>query len=55
MAANEGVTEAIASFYRGDSDTVFLDFSCDLHSNIIPANIFLSQMHEASPCYYQDF
>ena len=25
MAANEGVTEAVASFYRGDSDTVFLD------------------------------
>ena len=27
MAANEGVTEAVASFYQGDSDTVFLDFS----------------------------
>ena len=40
MAANEGVTEAVASFYRGDSDTVFLDFSYDLHPNIIPANFF---------------
>ena len=40
MAANEGVTEAVASFYRGDSDTVFLDFSYDLRPNIIPANFF---------------
>ena len=40
MAANEGVTEAVASFYRGDSDMVFLDFSYDLRPNIIPANFF---------------
>ena len=40
MGANEGVTEAVASFYRGDSDTVFLDFSYDLRPNIIPANFF---------------
>ena len=40
MAANEGVTEAVASFYQGDSDTVFLDFSYDLCPNIIPANFF---------------
>ena len=36
----EGVTEAVASFYWGDSDTVFLDFSYDLRPNIIPANFF---------------
>ena len=40
MAANEGITEAIASFCRGDSDTVFLDLSYNLRSNIIPANFF---------------
>ena len=40
MAANEGITEAIASFYWGDSDMVFLDLSYDLRPNIIPANIF---------------
>ena len=36
----EGVTEAVVSFYWGDSDTVFLDFSYDLRPNIIPANFF---------------
>ena len=40
MAANEGITEAIASFYWSDSDTVFLDPSYDLCPNIIPANFF---------------
>ena len=54
MAANEGVTKAVASFYWGDSDTVFLDLSYDLRPNIIPANL-PTQMCEASPCYDRDF
>ena len=55
MAANEGVTEAVASFYRGDSDMVFLDFSYDLCPNNYTCQLFLSQMREASPCYDRDF
>ena len=46
MAANEGVTKAIASFYYDDSDTVFLDLFYDLRPNIIPGNFFLSNMRE---------
>ena len=37
-ADNESVTKAIASFYRDDSDTVYLGLSYDLRSDIIPAN-----------------
>ena len=40
MAANKGITEAIASFYWSGSDTVFLDLSYDLCPNIKPANFF---------------
>ena len=35
MAANEGVIKAIASFYRDDSDTIFLGLSYDLRPNIL--------------------
>ena len=41
MSANEGVTKAIASFYQGDSDTVFLDLSY-----YYTCQLFLSQMRE---------
>ena len=40
MAANKGITEAIASFYWSGSDTVFLDLCYDLCPNIITANFF---------------
>ena len=36
---NESVTKVIASFYRDDSDTVYLGFCYDLRSDIIPANV----------------
>ena len=36
MSDNESVTKVIASFYRDDSDTVYLGL--DLRSDIIPAN-----------------
>ena len=40
MAANEGVTKVIASFYRVDLDVVFLGLSYYLRPNIVPANFF---------------
>ena len=40
MAANEGVTKVIASFYRVDLDVVFLGLSYYLRPNIAPANFF---------------
>ena len=55
MADNEGVTKAVASFYRDDSDTVSLGLPCDPCSNIIPVNFFLSEMREISPCHDRDF
>ena len=35
MAANQGVTKAVASFYQDDSATVFLDLSYDVRPDII--------------------
>ena len=40
MAANEGVTKVIVSFYRVDLGVVFLGLSYYLRPNIIPANFF---------------
>ena len=40
MADNEGVTKAVASFYRYHSDTVSLGLPCDPRPNIIPVNFF---------------
>ena len=36
---NESVTKVIASFYRDDSDTVYLGFCYDVRLDIIPANV----------------
>ena len=41
MADNKGVTKAVASFYRENSDTVSLGLPCDPRPNIIiPVNFF---------------
>ena len=39
-AQNEGVTQAIGSFYWDDSETVFLGIPTIVRLNIIPANCF---------------
>ena len=39
-AANEGVRKAVATFYRDDSDRVFLGLLTIYVPNIIPANFF---------------
>ena len=44
-AANEGARKAIASYYRDDSDTVFLDL-LTIYVPILYLPTFVSQMRE---------
>lgn len=55
MADNEGVTKAVARFYRDYSDTVSLSLSYDPRPIIIPVNVFGVKCLRFSPCHDRDF
>ena len=54
IAANEGLTKTVASFYRDDSDTVFLGLSYDPRPNIIPIKFFLTEISGNVPATSED-